>query len=47
MLKRPDTVKTIAVKDDQIAVLEQEQPGRTPFVSLPGGRHDIENENEH
>lgn len=46
MLKRPDTVKILAVKDAKVVVLEQEQPGHEPFFDLPGGRHDNENESE-
>lgn len=46
MLKRPDTVKILAVKDGKVVVLEQEQPGHEAFFDLPGGRHDIESESE-
>jgi ADP-ribose pyrophosphatase len=46
MLKRPDTVQVIAVKNDKIVVLEEAQPGRPPFIGIPGGRHDQENESE-
>ena len=46
MLKRPDTVKVIAVKDNDVVVLEQEQPGAKVFFDLPGGRHDVDNESE-
>ncbi|MBI4598672.1 NUDIX hydrolase [Candidatus Uhrbacteria bacterium] len=42
MLKRPDTVQVIAVVGDCILVLDQEQPGSKPFVCLPGGRVDEE-----
>lgn len=46
MLKRPDLVHTIAIKDGKIAVMEQEQPVAGFFYSFPGGRHDNESENE-
>jgi ADP-ribose pyrophosphatase len=46
MLKRPDTVQVIPIKDGRVVYIEEEQPGHKPFVSLPGGRHDIENESE-
>ena len=46
MLKRPDTVEVIALKGDRIIVLEQEQPTLGSFRSLPGGRSDIEGEDE-
>lgn len=46
MLKRPDTVKVIAVKDNKIVIIDQEQPDYGPFYDLPGGRHDEENETE-
>lgn len=46
MLKRPDTIKILAVKDNKVIILEQEQPGHEAFFDLPGGRHDVESENE-
>lgn len=46
MLKRPDTVKVLAIKDNKLIVLEQEQPGQSAFYDLPGGRHDYEAESE-
>lgn len=46
MLKRPDTIKILAVKDGRVVILEQEQPGHEAFYDLPGGRHDVENESE-
>lgn len=46
MLKRPDSVQIIAIKDGKIVVLEEEQPNRGFFYTLPGGRHDEEDENE-
>jgi len=46
MLRRPDTVKVIAVKDDKLVVLEQEQPNHAPFYDIPGGMHDNEQESE-
>lgn len=38
MLRRPDTVQTIAVVDGKIIVLADEQPHRGVKMSLPGGR---------
>lgn len=46
MIKRPDTVKVLAIKDDKIVILEQEQPGDPPYYDLPAGRHDVESEDE-
>lgn len=40
MLKRPNTVEVIPVVGDKILIQEQEQPGSAPFLSLPGGRVD-------
>jgi len=44
MLKRPDTVQVVVAKDNQILLVEDEQPGRTPRVHFPGGRADDEDE---
>ena len=41
---RPDLVCLIATVGDKIMVLDQEQPARPPFISLPGGRMDMEGE---
>ncbi len=38
MLKRPYNGCVIPVIDDKIMILEQVQPGKAPFLSLPGGR---------
>ena len=46
MLKRPDTIKIIAIKDKKIVILEEEQPDHKFFLDLPGGRHDVEFETE-
>lgn len=46
MLKRPDTVKVIAIKGDKIVAVMDEQPGRKAHLTLPGGRHDVESETE-
>lgn len=40
MLKRPDTVNAICIVDDQILLLDDEQPNTGVRVSLPGGRVD-------
>ena len=45
MLKRPDTVEVIGVVDDQIVVNYEEQPDMK-FITIPGGRHDEEEETE-
>jgi ADP-ribose pyrophosphatase len=46
MLKRPDTVQVIAIKDNKIVVIEENQIGRGQFIGLPGGRHDRPSETE-
>ena len=38
MLKRPDTVEIIAVKDGKVVIEEQEQPGKPKHLTLPAGR---------
>lgn len=38
MLKRPYNGCVIPVVGNEIMVLEQTQPGKSPFLSLPGGR---------
>lgn len=43
MLKRPDTVQIIAIKDGKIVVVHDEQPGREGArMHFPGGRVDEE-----
>lgn len=46
MLKRPDTIEILAIKDDKIVILEEEQPNLRPYYAIPGGRHDVEGETE-
>jgi 8-oxo-dGTP pyrophosphatase MutT (NUDIX family) len=46
MLKRPDTVKVLAVKDNRLVIIEQEQPNQRKFYDIPGGMHDQEDETE-
>ena len=47
MLKRPDTVKVLAIVEDKLVVLEQSQPGiAKPFFDIPGGMHDHDDEDE-
>lgn len=46
MLKRPDTVKVIAVVDEKIVILQQQQPDSEIFFDMPGGRHDVPEETE-
>lgn len=38
MLKRPDTVEIIAVKDGKVVLEEQEQPNKPRHLTLPAGR---------
>lgn len=47
MLKRPDTLQVLAIKDGQLVVLLEQQPsfGKATY-GLPGGRHDVESETE-
>jgi 8-oxo-dGTP pyrophosphatase MutT (NUDIX family) len=40
MLRRPDTVQVILVRGDEILLVDDEQPGRTPRLHFPGGRAD-------
>jgi ADP-ribose pyrophosphatase len=46
MLKRPDTVRTIAINDNKVIVLDQEQPNVGRFYDFPGGRNDEGDEDE-
>jgi ADP-ribose pyrophosphatase len=46
MIKRPDTVNVLAIKDDKIVIIRDEQPSRPAVLTLPGGRHDVESETE-
>ncbi|MCE9517386.1 NUDIX hydrolase [Candidatus Nomurabacteria bacterium] len=46
MLKRADTIRVIAIKDDKIVIVKQEQPHVGSFIDIPGGMHDHEDENE-
>lgn len=46
MLRRHDTVKIIAIKDDKIVITKQKQPGKDWFYDFPGGRNDHPEENE-
>lgn len=40
-LARPDTVEVVPVlANGNILIVEEEQPGKAPFLSLPGGRVD-------
>lgn len=40
MLKRPDTIQVIAIRDGQIVMVHDEQPNRGVELSFPGGRAD-------
>lgn len=46
LLKRPDTVKIIAVKDNKLILLQEEQPDLAPFYDIPTGKHDNDKETE-
>lgn len=46
MLRRPDTVKIVAVKDGKIVITKQTQPREGWFYDLPGGRVDEEDVDE-
>lgn len=43
MLRRPDTVQVIAVKDGKVVIVYDEQPNRGVELSFPGGRADEDN----
>lgn len=38
MLCRPDTMQIIVVRDKDILLVRDEQPGRSPRIHFPGGR---------
>jgi ADP-ribose pyrophosphatase len=44
MLKRPDTVQALVVRNNQILLVMDEQPGRSAIVDLPQGRVDEDDE---
>ncbi len=44
MLRRPDTIQILAVRDGNIVVVHDEQPGRPVYMHVPGGRADPEDE---
>lgn len=46
MLKRADTVEIIAIKNDKIIITRQKQPRKDWYYTFPGGRTDVEDENE-
>lgn len=46
MLRRPDTVKVIAVKDDNIVLIKERQPRLNWCYDFPSGRHDHPEEDE-
>ena len=45
MLKRPDTVQTLGVKEGKLVMIKDEQPGRPAQVFPPRGRVDSEDAN--
>jgi 8-oxo-dGTP pyrophosphatase MutT (NUDIX family) len=44
MLKRPDTMQIIGIKDGQLVMVNDEQPNRTAQLHFPGGRADHQDE---
>ncbi|HSX53318.1 MAG TPA: NUDIX hydrolase [Patescibacteria group bacterium] len=40
LLKRPDTVQIIAIKNGKLILVNDEQPGRSARLHFPGGRAD-------
>ncbi len=46
MIKRPDSVNILAIKDNKIVILDETQPHEGEFSGLPAGRHDHEDETE-
>lgn len=47
MIRRPDTVQTICIKDDKLVILKQLQPNQPhPSYDIPSGRHDQDHETE-
>ena len=47
MLRRPDTVQVVCIKDNQIVIIKQLQPTMpAPTFCIPAGRHDNPSETE-
>lgn len=46
MLRRPDTVVIIGVKDGKVVVIDEEQPHHGREIGLPSGRNDEGDEDE-
>jgi ADP-ribose pyrophosphatase YjhB (NUDIX family) len=44
MLRRPDTLQVIAIKDGKLVMVNDEQPNRKAQLHFPGGRADHEGE---
>jgi 8-oxo-dGTP pyrophosphatase MutT (NUDIX family) len=44
MMRRPDTVQVIAVKNDKLVLVDEEQPGRAKRLHFAGGRADEEDD---
>jgi ADP-ribose pyrophosphatase YjhB (NUDIX family) len=40
MLRRPDTIQVIGIKDGKVVMVNDEQPHRGPELTFPGGRAD-------
>jgi len=47
MIKRTNTVRIIAISKGKIVILDQEQPGKPPYKSLPAGRIEKDEEPIH
>ncbi len=44
MLRRPDTVQVVAIKDGKLVMVNDEQPNRASQLHFPGGRADHDGE---
>jgi ADP-ribose pyrophosphatase len=46
MLKSPDAVHAMAIKDHKLVILKEQQPNLDEYFGLPGGHHDVPGETE-
>lgn len=46
MLRRPDSVNIIALHQDKLVIVYEQQPGTEPWYGVPAGRHDHPEESE-
>jgi ADP-ribose pyrophosphatase len=44
MLRRPDAVAVVAIRDGKLVVVHEQQPNNTPWYAIPAGRHDVPGE---